>query len=211
MSHLVDIIDVLKKCGFPEAKWFDLGLRLGLLHNALTAIEANYGLVDRCLMECLSKWLSRADNVVSRGGGPPSWDSLSDALRAMNEIAVADKLDQHSKSYHYMCVLSVCSIERPHAVAIGILTNHHAVLTSSLSDTISVARLLNDERVLSDKALSSVVSTRGSTERRKVLLAAVREAVQTNYYYLQTFATVLSRFTGNIRLGEIIHRDYGKN
>ena len=74
----------------------ELGLKLGLKKNTLDAIEANYPRdVGRCLIECLSKWLKRADDVDSKGGA--TWDSLSDALRSMDEIAVADKLDQESE------------------------------------------------------------------------------------------------------------------
>ena len=51
--------------------------------------------VPRCLTECLDKWLRRADNVDSKGGA--TFDSLSDALKSMNENAAADKLDQESK------------------------------------------------------------------------------------------------------------------
>ena len=88
----------MKKCGFPESRWHDLGLRLGLHKITLDAIEKNHsGDVSRCLMECLSQWLSRADSVDSRGGGA-TYDSLSDAARSMNEVAVADKLDKESKS-----------------------------------------------------------------------------------------------------------------
>ena len=54
----------------------------------------NRGDVSKCLKECLSQWLRRADNVDSRGGA--TWDSLSTALRSMNEVAVADKLDKES-------------------------------------------------------------------------------------------------------------------
>ena len=53
------------------------------------------GDVSRCLTECLSKWLRRVDNVDSKGGA--TFDSLSDALKSMNENAAADKLDQESK------------------------------------------------------------------------------------------------------------------
>ena len=75
----------------------ELGLKLGLKKkNTLDVIEANNPRdVGRCLIECLSKWLERADDVDSKGGA--SWDSLSVALRSMNEIAVADKLDQESE------------------------------------------------------------------------------------------------------------------
>ena len=93
IDQLVDVIDLLKRCGFPETKWDDLGLRLGLLKNTLEAIERmNRGDVSRCLTECLSWWLRRADNVDSRRGA--TWDSLSTALRSMNEVAVADELSE---------------------------------------------------------------------------------------------------------------------
>ena len=96
LDDLIDIIDLLKRCRFPEKRWIDLGLRLGLHKNTLDAIERNHsGDVSRCLTECLSQWLRGADNVNSRGGA--TWDSLSTALRSMNEIAVADKLDQESE------------------------------------------------------------------------------------------------------------------
>ena len=74
----------------------ELGLKLGLKKNTLDTIRANYPQDARqCLIECLSKWLSRADGVDSKGGA--TWDSLSDALRSMDENAVADKLDQESE------------------------------------------------------------------------------------------------------------------
>ena len=47
------------------------------------------------MIECLSKWLEKADAVDSKGGA--TWDSLSDALDSMGENAVADKLDQESE------------------------------------------------------------------------------------------------------------------
>ena len=93
IGRLVDVIDSLKRCGFPDNKWDDLGLRLGLLQTTLEAIERNsHGDVSRCLTRCLSQWLRRADNVDSRGG--TTWDSLSTALRSMNEVAVADELSE---------------------------------------------------------------------------------------------------------------------
>ena len=85
------------KCGFSERRWFKLGLALGLLKNTLDAIEANYPRdVHRCLIECLSKWLERADDVDSKGGA--TWDSLSTGLRSINENAVVDILDQEIQS-----------------------------------------------------------------------------------------------------------------
>ena len=93
VGRLVDVINSLKRCGFPEIKWDDLGLNLGLLKNTLEVIEGmNRGDVSKCLKECLSQWLRRADNVGSKGRA--TWDSLSIALRSMNEVAVADELSE---------------------------------------------------------------------------------------------------------------------
>ena len=98
----------MKRCGFPETRWQDLGLRLGLHKNTLDTIERNHsGDVSRCLIECLSQWLRRAHNVDSKGG---AWDSLSDALRSMNEITVADKLDQESELNPLLALLLIASL-----------------------------------------------------------------------------------------------------
>ena len=90
---MVDVIDLLNKCGFQGTKWQELGLRLGLLKDTLEAIEMKYrGDVYHCMTECLSHWLRRVDNVDSRGGA--NLGSLSDALRSMNKTAVAEKLSE---------------------------------------------------------------------------------------------------------------------
>ena len=91
IDRLIDVIDLLKRCGFPETRWHELGLRLGLLKNTLDNILETVTPKSR-LMECLSQWLCRADNVDGRGGA--TWDSLSTALRSMNEVAVADELSE---------------------------------------------------------------------------------------------------------------------
>ena len=108
IDQLIDILHLLKRCGFPQTRWHELGLTLGLHKNTLDAIERNHpGDVSQCLRECLSQWLSRADNVDSRGGA--TFDSLSDALKSMNENAAADKLDQESKLISLIVlVLTVC-------------------------------------------------------------------------------------------------------
>ena len=92
IGRLIDVINLLKRCGFPEIKWDDLGLNLGLLKNTLEVIRKDCDTTSSCLTECLSQWLRRADNVDSRGGA--TWDSLSTALRSMNEVAVADELSE---------------------------------------------------------------------------------------------------------------------
>ena len=108
LEQLIDVLNLLKRSGFPQRRWKELGLTLGLLKNTLDALEVTLcGDVSRCLLECLSQWLSRADNVDSKGGA--TFDSLSDALKSMNENAAADKLDQESKLISLIVlVLTVC-------------------------------------------------------------------------------------------------------
>ena len=51
---------------FPKNKWYPLGLKLGLHKTRLDDIEAKYkDDVDRCLLECLSAWLNKVDNVIN--------------------------------------------------------------------------------------------------------------------------------------------------
>ena len=92
IGRLVDVINLLKRCGFPETKWDDLGLNLGLLKNTLDCIKKDSYTTSSCLTECLFQWLRKVDNVDSRGGA--TYDSLSIALRSMNEVAVADELSE---------------------------------------------------------------------------------------------------------------------
>ena len=90
-------MQLLKDCDFPDKEWLNLGLNLGLTKNTLDSIEVNYPRdVHRCLVECLSKWLKKADKVVS-----PTHETLSIAARSIMEVAVAEKImekiDQESE------------------------------------------------------------------------------------------------------------------
>ena len=108
IEDLDDVLDLLKACGFSKKRWHELGLRLGLLKGTLDDIEVNHpNDVSRCLTECLDKWLRRADKVDSRGGA--TWNSLSDALKSINEVAVADKLNQESKLLQLYTLLDIFS------------------------------------------------------------------------------------------------------
>ena len=79
--------------------------------ESLDAIAENYSKLEDCFIECIARWLRRADNVDSRGGA--TFDSLSDALKSMNENAAADKLDQKSKLISLIVlVLIVCILYR---------------------------------------------------------------------------------------------------
>ena len=108
IDEVFDTLKLLKKCGFPQTRWYELGQKLGLHKKTLDAIKRDYPVAtSRCLMECLSQWLSRADSVDRKGGA--TFDSLSDALKSMNENAAADKLNKNSKLISLIVlVLTVC-------------------------------------------------------------------------------------------------------
>uniref|UniRef100_A0A1X7T556 Death domain-containing protein n=1 Tax=Amphimedon queenslandica TaxID=400682 RepID=A0A1X7T556_AMPQE len=95
IDQLIDVLNLLKRCGFPQRRWKELGLTLGLLMDSLDAIAESYSKVEDRFIECIARWLRRADNVDSKGGA--TFDSLSDALKSMNENAGADKLDQEKR------------------------------------------------------------------------------------------------------------------
>ena len=106
-----------------------------------------------------------------------------------------------------MCVFYI-----EHTVlAIDIFNTHHPLLSQSLSDPVSVAIMLQREGVITGQVLASVESASPSVpNQREVLLAAIIVAIQSQYSLLQTFVSVLCKFTGNVKLGTVIERDYGE-
>ena len=205
VNDLIDVLDLLKRCGFPKANWYELGLRLGLLKSTLDVIEKNHPHdVNRCMTECISQWLSRADNVNSRGGA--NLDSLSDALRSMNETAVAEKLSESTITVcnYIIIIFSIIG----HHVLINIFNNRHTVLSESLCDPIAIAWLLYAERILTQEAVSRVVSASPSIpNQREALLTGVKKAVETDPKSLHTFANVLCTINTNVSLGQAILND----
>ena len=102
-------------------------------------------------------------------------------------------------------------IERSQVLAVSIFDKHHSVLSESLSDPINVARLLYENKVISQQLLSKVEADDLSLAgQRQILLNAIKEAVKTNHIHLQTFAIVLGKFRHNAKLGDDILKDYGK-
>lgn len=70
-------------------------MRLRIDKDVLDRIERDYPSASRCLAEVLSKWIQEeADDDDSSGA---NLELLSNALRSMNENAVAEKLDQESE------------------------------------------------------------------------------------------------------------------
>ena len=96
IKDLRGIVAILKRHGYSGTNYYDLGLNLGLLPSTLDVIkENNKGDVNAGLRECLKAWLQQA-NVV-KSVGVPSYYSLIQALRGIEQIAVADGIDRESK------------------------------------------------------------------------------------------------------------------
>ena len=123
----------------------------------------------------------------------------------MNETAVAEKL---SESTITVCNYNHCISIIEHHVIINIFNNRHTVLSQSLCDSVGIAWLLYAERMLTQEAVSRVVSASPSIpNQREALLAAVKEAVQTDPNSLHTFANVLCTISTNVSLGQTILDD----
>ena len=69
--------------------------------------------------------------------------------------------------------------------------------------------MLCEEHVITKDVVTSIESA--STSRQVgALLTAVKEAVQSKYTSLKTFASVLCKFSDYMQIGEAILRDYGE-
>lgn len=84
-----DIVSILKESNFDCSKWFDLGLKLGLIQTRLNTIKSdNSQDSEACLQETLGKWLNRVDKVDENGGA--TWEALMNALEKIEQKPVAE-------------------------------------------------------------------------------------------------------------------------
>uniref|UniRef100_A0A1X7UK54 Death domain-containing protein n=1 Tax=Amphimedon queenslandica TaxID=400682 RepID=A0A1X7UK54_AMPQE len=139
-ERLAEINEELRISGFSNAKWLELGLSLGLSLQALKTIETDYGRpgASRCLMECLEKWLSRADNVT----GPLSWITLANGLCRIGETSSAEMISKLSDP------------------ASGVF-QRYSVRLSAVSISEESVDLLCTERLISNETRTGVESVGG--------------------------------------------------
>ena len=86
IKDLREVLNDLRKGGFSDQSYYDLGLELGLYRNTLDNIRADYSNAKDHLRECISRWLERADNVDKYGGA--NWTTLCNAVEKINRAAV---------------------------------------------------------------------------------------------------------------------------
>ena len=91
-----------------------------------------------------------------------------------------------------------------------ILTRHYSTLAQSIGmDAIatSITLLLHSEKVIDERTLAAVNSTRGT----EVLLTVVKEAIFVSYQNLEKLATILQKFTATVSVGDAIMKEYSKS
>ena len=209
-DNLKEIVDALKKVRFSNHKWFPLGLQLGLLSPTLKDIEANHkDDVRRCLQECLTLWLSKADKVTDNGGS--TWDSLADALRNIEENFAAEKIIEFSKKfndgyvrkYHLLFSSFVIEFSTPACQ----MLHKHTDRLSSLTLPMEIVQMLHAERVISKETLDEVNRSGGVLEGP---LKALCTTVYEEPNKLKKFASVLLKSEEVVQIAQDILQEYSK-
>ena len=79
--------------GSVMAKWFSIGVQLGVSHSKLQEIGTNYQTVDRCCCEVISFWLNGNTDV------PVNWESLVNILESsmVGEKGLAKRLREKGR------------------------------------------------------------------------------------------------------------------
>ena len=93
-------------------------------------------------------------------------------------------------------------------IACIILRKNYSLLHQSIVAPAHIASVLHAEKILSDKSLSTVIDKSSIIDSRAVLLKAVREAVRSNYKYLDLFITILRKFPETAHIGDTILQEY---
>ncbi|XP_019857465.1 PREDICTED: uncharacterized protein LOC109585783 [Amphimedon queenslandica] len=191
INDLDGVLQLLKDCDFSDKEWMTLGLKLGLTKSTLDSIEANHSKdVHRCLMECLSKWLQKADEAVS-----PTYNSLLTAAHFLAE-ATAEKMKVK---------IDQKDINR----ALTIFDKYYSKLLQSLSDPETMAYKLHKEGVFEQEVLERIESESSSiSKQREILLDSLKEKMAAQYTCLETFITLLCKLTNDAKEGLAMKKDY---
>ena len=206
ISKLKFVLQVLRHYKFPEARWFEFGLNLGLLHPTLEAIElAHRGNPSRCLMECLTKWLTKADDNVTTVG-PIIWKTLANALREMDVKSIAINIRKTSNNFIIVILygLYLYSVADPVSEILQCYIGRLAqvVLTEESVD------LLHTEGLISKDTLTEVKSCGCSLVGDPMLL--ILSAVAEDHSKLCTLTSILMKSKEAVSLASDIIMEYGK-
>ena len=200
ISKLKFVLQVLRYYKFPEARWLDFGLNLDIPYHTLKAIEsANKGDPSNCLMECLAKWLTEGSDRTL------VWQTLANALRGMNALAVASNIRKTSNNvivailclYFYLVADPVSEMLQCY---IGRLAQ--VVLTEESVD------LLHTEGLISKDTLTELKSCGCSLVGDPMLL--ILSAVAEDHSKLCTLTSILMKSKEAVSLASDIIMECGK-
>ena len=83
-----DLLNVMEELAEVKAKWYNIGLGLGLSVGTLDGIKADHSNISDCLREALKTWLKAHFP-------PPTWSKVVEALRTktVDEASLAAQLE----------------------------------------------------------------------------------------------------------------------
>ena len=193
INQLDDVVEALRLSLFPKARWFPLGLTLGLYKTTLDSIESQHGKdISRCLMECLSSWLNKVDKVAEKGG--TTWDTLAIALKKIEETVSSDNISE--------CINIISEIS--YNVVAGQILQRHSEELLQVSFEIHV--------LCAEKIITKVTYRRleilSAVERQSEVLKAIHVEVLKSHVTLKGLVKVLIRSEETISLAKLIIDEY---
>ncbi|XP_019861793.1 PREDICTED: uncharacterized protein LOC109590317 isoform X1 [Amphimedon queenslandica] len=193
ITDLPEVLQLLRRHGYYGTSYdlaqtralqttsYDLGLFLGLSPATLDVITKDTkGDVRRCLRECLTKWLLKADDVETKGG--PTISSLISALRKLGENEAADGIDMEM---HPACRILA------HYYSNRFLLSVLPELGISLYGAELIQKMIIPRYIQGES-----------------LLDEIQAAVCADYKKLETFADILCKYRVTADIGRAIMRDY---
>ena len=108
-----DLLNVMEELADVKAKWYNIGLGLGLSYVTLDGIKADHSNISDCLREALKTWLKTHLP-------PPTWSKVVEALRTkiVGEAKLAAHLEQKYKTLALLLQLYHLSLSPPHPFTI---------------------------------------------------------------------------------------------
>ena len=197
--------DALKESHFIDANWFDLGVELNLPYPGLANMRARFTDPSQCLLECLSLWLTSANNRT--------WESLASALERMNQKPAATlirntcKVKLHSKEENILYSIYLSFILLDDDPASQIL-QHYSDRISQVSLTDSCIQLLYTEGLITEDTQRKIERCGGSlSDTLRELMIAVSD----NHSKLRSLGNILMELEETKPLAQDIIKDCGKS
>ena len=193
--------DALKESHFIDANWFDLGEELNLPYPQLKNIEDSYvNNPSRCLRECLSLWLTSANNRT--------WESLASALERMNQKPAATLFRNTCKvnihTVHYTFISFILLDDDPASQ----IFQDYSDRISQVSLTDSCIQSLYTEGLITEDTQRKIERCGGSlSDTLRELMIAVSD----DHSKLRSLGNILMELEETKPLAQDIIKDCGKS